>query len=275
MIKRILLALQFHTIVPVKVSGEVTERDLARSAPFFPLAGALQGLLLAAASLALADAFGPNIGGGLSLAVLIIASGGFDLDGLADTADALAVKTSGDPEACRQKRLDIMKESTVGAMGVIAIVVSILLKFLLISGALASGYAPGRRWLVFALLFAMPAFSKWITLPAMYHGQPAREDGLGRIFIGNTGFREVACSTFLLAGIWLVAFYPALYLKDVSLTGCIEFFLFPLVFFYALGVLGVKFFAKKFGGLTGDHLGALTELAEALFLLIAVFRLRH
>ncbi len=284
MIKRILLALQFHTILPVRVNGGVSEKELASSATFFPLAGAFQGFLLAIFSLAFAKLFGPYVAGGLSLTVLISASGGFDLDGLADTADALAVKakSSGNPPADRQKRLDIMKQGTVGAMGAIALIISILLKYLFISSMLGAGhnhlpaYSPGRKSIVFALLFLMPAFSKWTTIPAMYHGRPARQDGLGRIFIGNTGLKELALSTLLLAGLCFAAFYlPAFYLKSVSPLACAGFSLFLLCFFYALSVSEVKFFTKRFGGLTGDHLGALTELAEALFLLVATLWLGH
>ena len=272
MIKRILLALQFHTIVPVKVNGDISGKEVASSAPWFPLAGAFQGFLLAASSLAFSNLFGPYIAGGLAVTVSIIASGGFDLDGLADTADALALKSSGDPAADRRKRLDIMKESTVGAMGVISIVISILMKFLLISGLLVSGRNPA----VFAVLFLMPAFSKWVTVPAMYHGKPARHDGLGRIFILHTGFQEMALSTLLVSGLYFAAFYlPVFYLKTVPPSACAGFLILLLVFFYILSVSAVRFFMKRWGGLTGDHLGALTELAEVFFLLMATLWLRY
>ena len=272
------MALQFHTIVPVRVNGEISEKDVASSAPWFPLAGAFQGFLLSVSAFALTKLFGPYIAGGLAVSVSIIASGGFDLDGLADTADSLAVKSSGDPAADRKKRLDIMKESTIGAIGAVALIISVLMKFLLISGLLEAGYGPEQkqRPAVFALLFLMPAFSKWTTLPAMYHGQPARQDGLGRIFIQNTGLKDVALSTILLTGLYSAIFWlPVFYLKAVPPAACEGFLLLIMVFFYILSVSAARFFMKKYGGLTGDHLGALTELADLFFLMISTLWLRR
>ncbi|MDA8388525.1 MAG: adenosylcobinamide-GDP ribazoletransferase [Nitrospiraceae bacterium] len=294
-LRRVLLAIQFRTIVPVRVKGGVSEEELAGSVPFFPLAGAFQGILLAASSLVFLNLFGPRIAGGLALAVLIVSSGGFDLDGLADTADALAVKIKtvpGDPAAARQKRLAIMKEGPVGAMGAVAISLSVLLKYLLISGLLEAGYGlagwpaswpadwsagwPAGKAAVPALLALMPAFSKWATIPAMRRGRPARQDGLGRIFIPRTGAGDVAVSALLLAALWFAAFYPAVFrLGTISLSACAGFFILLLVFFYALSAAAARFFAGKWGGLTGDNLGALTELADVFFLLAALLWLGH
>ena len=278
-LRRILLAVQFHTIVPIRVKMDdaVPEEEfLAGSVPFFPLAGAFQGALLAAASLVFLGPLGPRVAGGLALAVLIISSGGFDLDGLADTADALAVKTgpSKNPEAARQKRLGIMREGSIGAAGAVSVCLSVLLKYLLISHLLAAGSGlaagPGGRAAVLAFLALMPAFSKWATLPAMLHGRPARQDGLGRIFIRRMGPGRLTLATLVLTALWFTAFYPAVFrLGAVSIFSCAGFLVFLLVFFYLLGASSARFFEKKWGGLTGDNLGALTELADVLFLLAA------
>ena len=280
-LRRILLAVQFHTIVPVKVkmNNAASEEELAGSVPFFPLAGTFQGILVAVSSFVFLNPLGPRVAGGLALAALIISSGGFDLDGLADTADALAAKTAAVPEAARQKKLAIMKEGPTGAVGAAAISASVLLKYLLISHLLempAGRTAPGGKTVVFALLLLMPAFSKWATVPAMLHGRPARQDGLGRIFIGRTGPGQAALSTVLLAAIWFASFYPAVFLlKTSGLSACAVFLIFLLAFFYALGVAAARFFEKKWGGLTGDNLGALTELSDILFLLAAALWLGH
>ena len=275
MLKRILLAVQFHTVLPVKISSGVSEKDMAGSVPFFPLAGAAQGFLLALPAIVFAHFFDRHTAGALALAVYIIASGGFDLDGLADTVDALSVKSCGDPEADREKRLQIMKDSHVGAMGAIAITVSILLKFVLVSGLIGmAGHLAG--WAAFALLFMMPAFSKWATVPAMFHGKPARKDGLGRIFIGTTGAGDVAFASFLLACLYLTVFGllslahggPALNASRVYM------FLFLIAFLYAAVRAALRVLTRNFGGLTGDHLGAITEAAEIAFLITALLWLR-
>ena len=82
--------------MPVNVSGDVTEKEVAASAVFFPLAGAFQGLVTAVAASLLIGVVPPDVAAALALLCLILTNGGFDLDGLADTFDALAVKSSGD-----------------------------------------------------------------------------------------------------------------------------------------------------------------------------------
>ncbi len=269
MFKRILLAVQFHTVLPVKVSGTVLEEDMAGSIPFFPLAGAAQGLLLAASAAVFALFFDRFIAGALSLAAYVIFSGGFDLDGLADTADALSVKSCGDPEADRKKRLEIMKDSHVGAMGVMALILSILLKFVLISGLLGlAGPA------AFAMLFMMPVFSKWATIPAMFHGSPARKEGLGRIFIGNARGKDVLLASFLLALLFFAASGLFAYQHRFSAASMVILFLFLAVFLYGAGLAAVRVLSRNFGGLTGDHLGAITEASEAVFLVSALLFVR-
>ena len=101
--RSILLAIQFLTILPVRLRGEISESDIARCASFFPLAGALQGLILFAAAVVLNMIFPADIVSGFVIAIAIIINGGFHLDGLADTFDALAVKSSGDPAKDRSK----------------------------------------------------------------------------------------------------------------------------------------------------------------------------
>lgn len=257
--KQVLLAFQFLTIIPLRVSGEVTERDVAGSAAFFPLVGAFQGFLTAASAWLLMKVFPADISAGLALALLIISNGGFDLDGLADTADALAVKSSGNAKADRARRLSVMKDSASGAMGVITLVMTILLKFVMMRRLLSD--FPAAAATVFSL---MPVYSRWITVPAMYHGSPARKDGLGKIFIEHTGPGSVIISTALVV---LLSIASTAHLVRVSpVTGAASCALF-IGGFYLSGYLAVKFLMRRFGGLTGDHFGALTETSEILFLL--------
>ncbi len=257
--KQVLLAFQFLTIMPVRISGKVTERDVAGSAAFFPLVGAFQGLLTAASAWLLMRVFPADIAAGLALALLIISNGGFDLDGLADTADALAVKSSGDAEADRARRLSVMKDSASGAMGVIALVMTILLKFIVMRRLLSDFPAAAA-----AVFFLMPVYSKWVTVPAMYHGGAARNDGLGKIFIEHTGPASVMISTALV--VFLSVAVSVLHLLRMSpVVGVGSCALF-IAGFYLFGYLAVKFLMRRFGGLTGDHFGAMTEISEIIFL---------
>jgi adenosylcobinamide-GDP ribazoletransferase len=261
--RQVLLAFQFLTIVPVRVSGNITEKDVAGSAAFFPLVGAFQGLLTAVAAFLLMKVLPADIAGGLALLFLIMSNGGFDLDGLADTTDALAVKPSGDAEEDRTRMLSVMKDSTIGAMGVIALVMTILLKFLLMQRLLSDF----PTLAVCSMFFLMPVFSKWITVPAMYHGASARKDGLGKVFIEHTGAGSVAISTVIVIALSLLV--SSLGLISISLMSGIVISALSVIAFYLFGLFAVKFLMKRFGGLTGDHFGALTEISEIIFLLAA------
>lgn len=267
--KRLLLAFQFLTIVPVRVSGQVTERDIAGSSVFFPLVGAFQGLLMALTALIFAGIVPADIAAGGVLLVLIASNGGFDLDGLADTVDAISVKATGDPEHDRTKRLAVMKDSTIGAMGVIALVMAILLKFIVI-GRIISDF-PLRA--ACALFLLVPVYSKWVTVPTMRHGNSAREDGLGRMFLEHMSWTKVAVSTAVVMLLTL----SVIYLGSIrmSVMGAAGLCAALVTGFYIFGVLSAGFFRKKFGGLTGDNLGAATEISEILFLGAAYIWLRH
>lgn len=267
--RQLFLALQFLTILPVKVRGTVTEKDMSGSAVFFPVVGAFQGLLAVCTALLSANFFSSEITAGLVLLTFIVINGGFHLDGLADTFDALAVKSSGDLTADRHRKLSIMKDSTTGAIGVIAIVMTILLKFLFLNNLLISSLPTSH----YVFLFLMPVFSKWGMVSTMYHGNSARQDGLGKMFIDNLTLVKVVFTSLL-----LIFFYAAadmLYLHKAFGAKSIILFFLLFAISYIFCLLSAKFFKKRFGGLTGDTLGAGGETSEILFLMVASLWLQH
>ena len=105
----------------------MAEADIPKSSSYFVMVGLVQGALLAATALwQQGSVFDPGLTAGITLFVLVLSNGGFHLDGLADTFDALAAK--GD----REKKLSVMKDGTIGPVGVIAIFFSLLIKYLAI-----------------------------------------------------------------------------------------------------------------------------------------------
>lgn len=267
--KQLLLAFQFLTVIPIRVRGDVSEQDMARSTAFFPLVGLFQGLIAALASLLLIRTFTPDIASGLVLLIAMLCNGGFDLDGLADTTDALAVKSTGDALADRERRLVVMKDSSIGAMGVLALIMAILLKFLFLRH-LFLYYSP---FTAASVLLVMPAFAKWVTVPAMYHGTPARNDGLGRIFLSNVTAGTAVLSTLLVALLYIAAAQVHLFPAYGALSVTLLFALLAVLYLLCRGA--VKFFIARFGGLTGDHFGAMTEVADILILAVTVLWLPH
>lgn len=266
--KQLALAFQFLTIIPVKVRGDVSEKDLSRSAVFFPVVGAFQGLLAVCAALLSIAVFPGEITGGLVIVVLIISNGGFHLDGLADTFDALAVKSSGAEETDREKRLSVMKDSSTGAIGVVAIVLVILLKFLFIKDIIFHASTP----VLLSIIFLMPVYSKWTMVPALCHGTSARKEGLGEIFMGSIGV-DTVISSFLF--VTLFYFLAVSLSHSVLKTEAFVLYLLLPVLLYLFSLSTVRFCRRKFGGLTGDNFGAISEISEIFFLMVTSLWLRH
>ena len=92
--KGFFLALQFLTILPVGIKGGISGENLGRSSVFFPLIGLFKGGLLVLTYKALGPVFSHQIIAALLLILSVLINGGFHLDGLADTFDAIASRKS-------------------------------------------------------------------------------------------------------------------------------------------------------------------------------------
>ena len=252
--KRILLAFQFLTIIPVKEMKNVSDKEIGGASVFFPLIGFLQGALFMVSAVLFLKIFPPELANGLLILVIVATSGGLHLDGLADTFDAIALR--GD----REKKLLVMKDSTIGPVGVIAIVILILLKYL----ALNALFFHSSPITYYSSLFLMPVFSRWVMVTAIFHGKSARQDGIGKIFVENTKLKELIIATSLTVLIFLLVLFITHYPLPIT------HFLFVLLVLYIFSLVSVWFCNKKFGGMTGDTFGAVSEISEILFLIISV-----
>lgn len=254
--RKILLAFQFLTIIPVKEMRDVSEKEIGGASVFFPLIGFLQGTLFVVSAVLFLKIFPPELANGLLILVIVATSGGLHLDGLADTFDAIALR--GD----REKKLLVMKDSTIGPVGVIAIVLALLLKFLALNSLFHYSL-----FTFYYSLFLMPVFSRWVMVTAIFHGKPARQDGIGKIFIENTKLKELVIATLLVIGFWLLV--VSFLLSSLFTVHC-SLFLVSIPILYIFSLVSVWFCNKKFGGMTGDTFGAVSEISEILFLMIAV-----
>jgi adenosylcobinamide-GDP ribazoletransferase len=251
--KKFLTALQFLTIIPVGNTTILKDADIAKSSSFFVFVGLVQGLLLVATDYALGKIFPADLLAGIILLALVLSNGGFHLDGLADTFDAIAARGS------REKKLAIMKDSTIGPIGVTAIVFSLLFKFLAFKNlSLLSSV------ILFSSLLLMPVVSKWAMVVSMFHGKPAREDGLGRIFMNGTGLKEIVISTLMLFIVLMSM--RMLFSRSISYDQHIMYIV-SVICIYLVCRIAIYFFSNRLGGLTGDSLGAISEITEITFLL--------
>ncbi|MCG2722536.1 MAG: adenosylcobinamide-GDP ribazoletransferase, partial [Thermodesulfovibrionales bacterium] len=191
--KRLIIAVQLLTIIPVRKSMTVSEADIAKSSSFFVLVGLIQGLILITTDYVAGRVFHPDLVTGIILLVYVLSNGGFHLDGLADTFDAIAAKSEDTLNADKQKRLLILKDSFTGPIGVTAIVFSLGLKYLSLNNV-----THFLTFTYYSSLLILPVISKWTMVISIFYGKPAREDGLGKIFLNKIGSKEVAVSTLIL-----------------------------------------------------------------------------
>jgi len=237
------VAIAFYTRLPLRPGTPVDGAALARASWCAPLVGALIGALAGLAYwIAWRLNLPPLVSATLAVAAGMLLTGCLHEDGLADTADGFG---GGDTP---ERKLDIMRDSRIGAYGVCALVVSILIR----AGALASIADPGL--VAWALLAAHGAGRA--TLPAfMSFVGPARRDGLS-VTAGQPP-REQAIAAAVLGVLILLI--------------CLGFV--PTVVAAILLVIATALLARlsiaQIGGQTGDVLGALEQTSEVVVLLVA------
>lgn len=238
MVKSLILTIQFLTRIPINITIDIKENDISKGIIYFPIAG----VILGAFDLAIYTLAGYVVSGYFQIICAVLAhlclTGAFHIDGLADTADAIY--------SARKKEvmLEIMKDSRIGTNGVIAIFFDLVLKILLIS---VSKNIP-------MAIFLSPVAGKLVQPILMYKATYPREKGLGNIYIGKvTLLNSIICCVL---GI-IIATLGYKLIGSVASIGCL-FFIF----------LFRKYIERKIDGITGDILGAGSELSEILFLLV-------
>ncbi|MEX0304645.1 MAG: adenosylcobinamide-GDP ribazoletransferase [Leisingera sp.] len=237
--KDVALALVLLTRLPLPhLPADAFQRQ-AKAVWAFPLAGLAVGLPAALlAALALAGGLPAMVAAGLALAVQVMLTGAMHEDGLADTADGLWGGFT------RERRLEIMKDSRIGAYGVIALILGFGLRW----SALAALIQIAGPWPLLALAMLSRA-----VMPAIMAALPnARAAGLSQT-VGRP--RALSCA---LAGLLAIAL-------SLPLIG-------PAAIGAALAMgaaaAGIGVLAKaKIGGQTGDILGASQQVAEIAGLL--------
>lgn len=230
------LALQFLTRIPVR-SASTEDADVVRSVFWYPYVGLVLGVLYALlAELAFA-LFPAPIAAFCMLAATVALTGALHLDGLMDTADGLLSGRT------RERMLDIMRDSRVGAMGAVALVLLLLGKWVCFAEL---GASSPWVWLL------MPAFGRYAIVLLLAGFPYARAEGMGKVFAGKIG--------------WLHAIASGLFLPLPLILWRGEGVALVLLFFVTVWILG-RNWAHKLGGLTGDTYGAMCELQELIFLL--------
>lgn len=238
--KSILFALQHLTRLPLPYVS-FDEASCGRATAFFPLAGVLIGAIMAAMVWAAGWYLPVQLQASLLIVLMVVLTGGIHLDGFMDSIDGLFSGRR------REKKLEIMRDSRVGAFGVIGAICLLLFKFSLLVGIPA--------YMLIKLLVVVPAISRWNMTLTIFIFPYARQEGLGAIYKKYCGVGELLMATVLTgaaAGI-VLGVYGALLMLMGGLSAC----------------LVGKRVSRELGGLTGDIYGLINELSEVLLLLAA------
>ena len=236
-----LSALQFITILPAGKNQDFSPSEMIR---FFPAVGLMIGVLLIIFDLIASLFFYTGVVALLDLIFLVIISGAFHLDGLGDTADGIFSHRS------REKALLIMKDSRVGIMGLLAVICTLAVKFAGIYSVKI--YYPGAESMLFFLI--IPAYARASTIFGIKFLNYGRKQGTGHDFFE----RALEPKDF----IWLSL--PLIFSVFIGF----KFFIINVSFCLMIFVI-VVFYKKKMNCITGDMLGAMTEVIEASLFLIA------
>ncbi|MBT9476811.1 adenosylcobinamide-GDP ribazoletransferase [Polaromonas sp.] len=258
-VREYLLAVQFFTRIPVtgRLAGWVgfSPEMLRASAAHFPGVGVVVGTVAAAVfallQAALPDTlFAPLVAAALSTVATVMLTGGFHEDGLADVADGLGGSYN------RERALEIMKDSRVGAFGALALVLVLLCKVALLALLGSQGLGIGY---ICAALLAGHVVSRFVPLLLVYSLPHVGDTAQSK---SKPLADQITPGRLLIAFLWS---FGALALANISLPA-IDL----LVACAAAGLALLwmaRLFRRRLQGFTGDCLGATQQVCEVAFYL--------
>ncbi len=258
-----LVAVQFLTRLPIPALPGFQAEWLSSSARYFPLVGVLVGGLNVTIWWLARQVLPPAVAVGVMLAVSLLVTGAFHEDGFADACDGFGGGHT------RERVLDIMKDSRIGAYGAIGIFMMLGLKWstltalpeaalplLVVSGHMVS------RWCATALIWRLPYVR---SLPDA-KAKPFADSlgGTDWLLSGAIGAVTMCCGVA-----WAT--------HDVAVTGALPIRACGAALLAAavITVLAAVYIRDRIGGYTGDCLGAVQQVSELGFLMTAAALLGH
>lgn len=235
--KKLLLTIGFMTRIPIPMQLEVKEGDMEKGFITFPIVGIIIGLFDLAVFKLVEFVLPETIAILFSILANLCITGAFHLDGLADTVDGIYSART------RERMLEIMKDSRIGTNGAIALVFDLLFKFIGLSYC-------DIKWIPILL---MPVAGKMVQGVIVYKAIYPRKKGIG-IYVGTV-------PAFAAIGAAVIGLIPFVIFYEVY--GIIYWaILLVFAYFFRLYITG------KIGGVTGDVMGAGSELSEVLYLFL-------
>jgi adenosylcobinamide-GDP ribazoletransferase len=255
-----LVAAQFLTRLPVPPIPGFQPSWLSRSARYFPLIGALIGLISTGVWWLSSLCFPPAVAVGLTMSSTLLLTGALHEDGFADVCDGFGGGRS------RESVLAIMKDSRIGAYGAIGIAMMLGLTWVTLA-ALPRAMFP-------ILFVGAHMLSRWCATALIWQLPYARTDAdaKSRPFADSLGAADWILSGALGALALLPLLLPLITFDDpaANLPGMRTLataFAAAFAAAAAVTLLVGMYFKQRIGGYTGDCLGAAQQMAELVFLL--------
>ena len=244
--QEVAVAFQFLTRIPMP-NAPYEPDSLARATKFFPMVGLVVGV----GAVLLHKALQPHLSRSLSalpvLLYLVLITGGLHEDGLADTCDGFGGGWN------KTQILTILRDSRIGSYGAIALVLSLLGRYVLLASLPAEHFA---RYLISAQVLC-----RWSSLPLSYVLPSAREHEASQ---GARIARLTSLPSLLFGTLFTLA--VVVWALRRSSTA-------PLVVACITVALSGWLYYRKIGGVTGDCFGATSQLVEVAVYLCGVWKI--
>ena len=240
-------ALMFYTRIPCPSWVDHQEDYLEKSTRYFPLIGWIVGITAAAVIYLCHFIFPMPVCVILSLATSVLVTGAFHEDGFADVCDGFGGGWT------KEKILDIMKDSRVGAYGAVGIVILLLLKI-----ATTVELLNINIWFALKAIVLAHVLSRFSAVAIIFTQEYARADETSKV---KPVAKKISNTNFLISAIWVI---PCFFLFN---TWWVFLAIVPV---YLMKMYLAYYFTKWIGGYTGDCLGATQQINELLTLLFCL-----
>lgn len=234
-------ALMFFTRIPCPKWTDHSPEYLNKSSRYFPLVGAIVGSIGALTFYIAALVFPIQVSILLSMISTILATGAFHEDGLADVCDGFGGGWT------KESILRIMKDSRVGAFGVIGLIAVLSLKFICLNQIEVK--------LIPIILVASHSLSRFVASTLLFTLEYVRDDADSK---AKPAAQKMSIPSLIIGGLF----------------GILPLFLFQnyLVFLILIPAFAMRwylanYFKKWIGGQTGDCGGATQQICEVIIYL--------
>ncbi len=251
-----ILTLQMFTSLPINKEIEVSDNRLIASVVYWPVVGAIIGLFDILIFWGASQIFSIQIAAAFAILAEMWMTRGFHLDGLSDTTDGLFSSRD------RARMIEIMDDSHIGAFGVLACILDIGFRYVTIISCASP----------LCMLLIGPAAGKMVQGLAMHGVKYPKKTGMGKSYIGRVPFGLVLTS-LTYGCLWIVGcLVISGLMADINpIMMVIRSACIPLLC-CGMTIMLKKYIVNKIGGMTGDTMGAVSELIEIFCMLLMCIR---